>query len=107
MRKRTIIIVLAAVFAMALFAALLVLYGRTKVATIVNDERAWDLRDASPQKKVIISEVVGNLIYEEGDCPCTYECLEFRDGCFRIRIAHPSFECDLRRAVTRMEEMLV
>ena len=87
MRKRTIIILIAAAFVLAVFAAVLIMYERTKVAMIVDDERAWDLRDASPQKKVIISEVVGNLVYDEGDCPCTYECLEFRDGWFRIRIS--------------------
>lgn len=149
MRKRTIIISLAVVLALALAAALLVMYGRTKVAMIVDDERAWDLRDASPQKKVIITEggmvaryltedednyigdiqdsvwipksramvetwyasdgrgivflrefgvvstyaepdstsqVVGNLIYEEGDCPYTYDCCGFRDGWFAVEL---------------------
>lgn len=150
MRKRTAITALAAVLALALSSAMLVLYERTKVATIVDDERAWDLRDASPQMKVIISEggmvaryltedgdnyigeiqdsvwipksramvetwyasdgrgivylkefgeapayaepdsasgVAGNLVFEEGDCPCTYDCLEYRDGWVKIRIS--------------------
>lgn len=147
MRKRTVIIALASVIALALAAAVLVMYERTQVAKIVDDERAWDLRDASPQMRVIISEggmvaryltedednyigdiqdsvwipksramvetwyasdgrgiiflkefgvvslyaepdstsdVVGNLIYEEGDCPCTYDCCGFRDGWFAV-----------------------
>ena len=68
MRKRTII-VLAAVAALALSAAVLVMYERTKVAMIVDDERAWDLRDASPQKKVIISEggMVARYLTEDED----------------------------------------
>ena len=150
MKKRTIIIALAIVFVLALSSVLLVMYERTKVAMIVDDERAWDLRDASPQKKVIISEggmvaryltedednyigeiqdsvwipksrgmvetwyasdgrgivylkefgaapsyaepdsmsaVVGSLIHEEGTCPCAYDCLEYKDGWFKIRIS--------------------
>lgn len=69
MRRRTKIIALAAVFALALAAAVLVMYERTKVAMIVNDERAWDLRDASPQKKVIISEggMVARYLTEDED----------------------------------------
>ncbi len=69
MRKRTIIIALAAVFAVALSAALLVMYERTRVAMIVNDERAWDLRDASPQMKVIIAEggMVARYLTEDED----------------------------------------
>ena len=150
MKKRTVIISLAVVIALALAAAVLVMYERTKVAMIVDDERVWDLRDASPQMKVIISEggmvarylnedednyigdiqdsvwipksramvetwyasdgrgivflkefgvvpsfaepdstseIVGCLVYEEGDCPCTYDCLEYRDGWFKVRIS--------------------
>ena len=150
MKKRTIIIALAAVFALALTAALYVMYERTKVAMIVDDEQAWDLRDASPQMKVIVteggmvarylsedednyigeiqdsvwipkshamvetwyacdergivflkefgespayaepdskSEVVGSLVYEEGTCPCVYDCLDYKDGWFKIRIS--------------------
>lgn len=150
MRKRTIIIAFALVVVLALSAALLVMYERTKVAMIVDDEREWDLRDASPQMKVIISEggmvaryltedednyigdiqdtvwipksramvetwyasdgrgivflkefgvvpsyaepdstsdVVGNLIFEEGDCPYTYDCLEYKDGWFKVLIS--------------------
>ena len=69
MRKRTVIIALAAVFVLALSAAVLVMYGRTRVAMIVNDERAWDLRDASPQKKVIISDggMVARYLTEDED----------------------------------------
>ena len=150
MRKRTVIIALSAVIALALAAVLMFMYERTKVAMIVDDERAWDLRDASPQKKVIITEggmvaryltedednyigdiqdsvwipksramvetwyasdgrgivflkefgavpsysepdstsdVVGNLVFEEGDCPCTYDCLEYKDGWFKVLIS--------------------
>lgn len=69
MRKRTIIITLAVVLALALATALLVMYGRTTVAMIVDDERAWDLRDASPQKKVIITEggMVARYLTEDED----------------------------------------
>ena len=150
MKKHTVIIVFAAVFVLVVTAALLVMYERSKVAMIVDDERAWDLRDSSPQKKVIITEggmvaryltedgdnyigdiqdsvwipksramvetwyasdgrgivflkefgavpsysepdstsdVVGNLVFEEGDCPCTYDCLEYKDGWFKVRIS--------------------
>lgn len=150
MRKRTVIIALSAVIAFALAAVLMFMYERTKVAMIVDDERAWDLRDASPQKKVIITEggmvaryltedednyigdiqdsvwvpksramvetwyasdgrgivflkefgvvpsyaepdsssvVAGNLIFEEGDCPYTYDCLDYKDGWFRVSIS--------------------
>ena len=147
MRKRTFIISLAAVIALALAAAVLVIYERTKVAMIVDDERAWDLRDASPQKKVIITEggmvaryltedednyigeiqdsmwipksramvetwyacdgrgvvflndegakpayeapdslssVVGELLFERGYCPGSYDVAGYRDGWFAI-----------------------
>ncbi len=69
MRRRTIIIALVAVVVLALSAALLVMYERTKVAMIVNDERAWDLRDASPQNKVIISDggIVARYLTEDED----------------------------------------
>ena len=135
---------------LALSAALLAVYERTKVAMIVDDERAWDLRDSSPQKKVIVSEGgivarylaedgdnyigeiqdslwipksramvetwyasdgrgvvflkgfgiapayaepdsssehIGRLVYEEGSCPCTYDCLGYVDGWFKLRIS--------------------
>lgn len=148
--KKRFIIALIVVVALALISAVLAMYERTKVAMIVDDERAWDLRDASPQMKVIVTEggmvaryltedednyigdiqdsvwipksramvetwyasdgrgivflkefgqtpayaepdstssVVGKLISEEGDCPCTYDCLELKDGWFRIRIS--------------------
>lgn len=67
--KKSIIAAIAAVIALALVAAVLVMYGRTKVATIVDDERAWDLRDASPQMKVIISEggMVARYLSEDED----------------------------------------
>ena len=150
MRKRTVIIAFASVIALTLTAAVLVMHKRTKVAMIVNDELAWDLRDASPQKKVIISEggmvaryltedednyigeiqdsvwipkshamvetwyasdgrgivflkesgvvpsyaepdsmsgIAGNLIYEKSGCPGVYDCLEYKDGWFKIRIS--------------------
>ena len=69
MRKRTFIISLAAVIALALAAAVLVMYERTKVAMIVDDERAWDLRDVSPQMKVIITEggMVARYLTEDED----------------------------------------
>ena len=149
MRKRTIIITLAAL-ALALSVAVPVMRERTKAAGIVNDEPACDLRDASPQMKVIITEggmvaryltedddnyighiqdsvwipksramvemwrasdgrgivflrefgespsyaepectsdVVGKLLFEEGDCPYSYDCLDYKDGWFKIRIA--------------------
>lgn len=150
MRKRTLIISFAAVFVLALAVAVLFMYERSKVAMIVDDEREWDLRDASPQMKVIITEggmvarylsedednyigdiqdtvwipkshamvetwcasdgrgivflkefgvvpsyaepdstfeVVGNLIFEKGDCPYSYDCLDYKDGWFKIRIS--------------------
>lgn len=120
------------------------------MALLIDDELAWDLRDASPQEKVIISEggvearyleedednyigeiqdsvwvpkshamvetwyasdgkgivylkkegtmpayaepdsasqIVGNLVFEYGYCPDTYDCLGYKDGWFKIRIS--------------------
>lgn len=71
MRKRTVIIIaLAAVLVLALSAAVLFTFSRgAKVATIVSDEQAWDLRDASPQMKVIVSEggMVARYLTEDDD----------------------------------------
>ena len=45
------------------------LQRRSRVSDIVDDEAAWDLRDASPQKKVIITEggMVARYLSEDED----------------------------------------
>lgn len=55
----TLIVAIAAIF----------LYERAQVALIIDDEAAWDLRDASPQKKVIITEggMVARYLAEDED----------------------------------------
>lgn len=55
MKKKPIVFTLIAIVALALACAAVFLYERSKVALIIDDEAAWDLRDASPHKKVIIT----------------------------------------------------
>ena len=54
MMKKPLAFTLVAVGALALACAAVFLYERSKVALIIDDEVTWDLRDASPRKKVII-----------------------------------------------------
>lgn len=68
MKKRnTVILAVSAAAALSLAFLVLYLYGKTMVATIVNDERLWDLRDASPRETVIISDdgMVARFLGEE------------------------------------------
>ena len=55
----TLLVAIAAIF----------LYERAQVALIIDDEAAWDLRDASPQKKVIVTEggMVARYLAEDED----------------------------------------
>ena len=55
----TLLVAIAAIF----------LYERAQVALIIDDEAAWDLRDASPQKKVIVTEggMVARYLTEDED----------------------------------------
>ena len=55
MKKKPIVFTLIVIVALALACAAVFLYERSKVALIIDDEAAWDLRDASPHKKVIIT----------------------------------------------------
>ena len=110
MNKKAVIFAVIAVVVLALACAAVFLHERAQVADIIDDEAAWDLRDASPQKKVIItdgrgfvflneegtrpayaapdslSEVVGELRFEWGYCPDSYSCKGYRDGWFAIEI---------------------
>lgn len=111
MNKKAVIFAVIAVVVLALACAAVFLHERAQVADIIDDEAAWDLRDASPQKKVIIteggmvarylteegtrpayaapdslSEVVGELRFECGYCPESYSCKGYRDGWFAIEI---------------------
>ena len=67
-RKPVIFTVIAVVLLVLAFAAVF-LHGRVQVAHIIDDEAAWDLRDASPQKKVIITEggMVARYLTEDED----------------------------------------
>ena len=67
-RKPVIFTIIAAVVLVLAFAAVF-LHGRVQVAHIIDDEAAWDLRDASPQKKVIITEggMVARYLTEDED----------------------------------------
>lgn len=128
----------------------MLLHNRAKVADVISDEAAWDLRDASPKKIVIItqggmvaryltedednyigdiqdsvwipkshamietwyasdgkgivclkeegelpayaepdstSKIVGKLTFESGYCPDSYDCLGYKDGWFKIKVA--------------------
>lgn len=69
MKKKTVIYILVAALVLGLAYAAVFLYQRSKVALIIDDEAAWDLRDASPQKKVIISEggMVARYLTEDED----------------------------------------
>ena len=110
MNKKAVIFAVIAVVVLAFACAAVFLHERAQVADIIDDEAAWDLRDASPQKKVIItdgrgfvflneegtrpayaapdslSEVVGELRFEWGYCPDSYSCKGYRDGWFAIEI---------------------
>lgn len=69
MKKKTLITASATAVILAVAFWVIQSYVRTKVAQIVDDERAWDLRDASPQKIVIISEdgTVARYLAEDED----------------------------------------
>ena len=69
MKKKTVAFTLITVVVLAMACAAVFLYQRSKVALIIDDEAAWDLRDASPQKKVIISEggMVARYLTEDED----------------------------------------
>lgn len=69
MKKKPLVLTLVAIVALALACAAVFLFERSKVALIIDDEAAWDLRDSSPQKKVIISEggMVARYLSEDGD----------------------------------------
>ena len=69
MKKKTVISILVAALVLGLACAAVFLYKRSKVALIIDDEAAWDLRDASPRKKVIISEggMVARYLTEDED----------------------------------------
>ena len=56
MKKKPIVTVFIVALVLALAYVAVFLYERSKVALIVDDEAAWDLRDASPQKKVIVTK---------------------------------------------------
>lgn len=53
--KRILAISITTAVTLSVAVLLLHLYERGMVAQIVNDERAWDLRDASPREEVIVS----------------------------------------------------
>lgn len=67
MKKKPIVFTLIAIVALALACAAVFLYERSKVALIIDDEAAWDLRDASPHKKVIITNdgIVARYVSED------------------------------------------
>lgn len=69
MEKKPVIFTLVAIVVLALACAAIFLYERSKVALLVDDEAAWDLRDASPQMKMIISEggMVARYLTEDED----------------------------------------
>ena len=56
MKKRTAIILFSVVVVIFLAVTGVFLYERSRVAMIIDDEAAWDMRDASPQKEVIIAK---------------------------------------------------
>lgn len=67
--KKSIFIGMAAVAVLTLAVAAVFLYERSKVAFIVDDEAAWDIRDASPQMKVIVMNdgSVARYVSEDGN----------------------------------------
>lgn len=69
MKKKPIICALILAVILAIAYAAVSLNERSKVAMIVDDETAWDLRDASPQMKIIISEggMVARFLTEDED----------------------------------------
>lgn len=149
MKRKPIITAITIAFLLGLACAAVFFYERSKMALIIDDEASWDIRDASPRKKVIItkdgvtarylsedgisyvggiqdtvifpkadatvetwyacdgkgfvglgeegtkpayaapdslSEVVGELQFERGYCPDTYNCKGYKDGWFAIEI---------------------
>ena len=69
MNKKAVIFAVIAAVVLALACAAVFLHERAQVADIIDDEAAWDLRDASPQKKVIITEggMVARYLTEDED----------------------------------------
>lgn len=67
MKKKPVIFTLIAIVVLALGSAAVFLYERSKVALIIDDEAAWDLRDTSPHKKVIITNdgIVARYVSED------------------------------------------
>ena len=55
--------------ALALACAAVFLYERSKVALIIDDEAARDLRDAISCSCGSLSEVIGKLEHIKGECP--------------------------------------
>ena len=67
MNKKPVIIAIIVAAVLALSYAAVSLYQRSKVAEIIDDEAAWDLRDASPHKKVIVTNdgIVARYLSED------------------------------------------
>ena len=67
MKKKSIVIALVAFVVLALACTVVFLYERSRVAPVIDDEAAWDLRDASPHKKVIITNdgIVARYVSED------------------------------------------
>lgn len=85
MKKKPIVFTLIAIVALALACAAVFLYERSKVALIIDDEAAWDLRDASPHKKVIITND-GIVARYACDGKGSYLVAGYRDGWFAIEM---------------------
>ena len=146
-RRRGLVATVVLILLAAGLFGVIKLYRQNQVADIISDEAAWDLRDASPHKKVIITEggmvarylaedednyiggiqdtvwipksramvetwyacdgrgvvflneegtkpayeapdslssVVGELLFERGYCPDSYDVVGYRDGWFAI-----------------------
>ena len=66
--KKVTVVIFSAIVALALVFAGLCLYDRSKIASIIDDEAAWDLRDSSPRMKVIVLEdgTVARFVAEDG-----------------------------------------
>ena len=54
--KKVTVVIFSAIVVLALVFAGLWLCERSKIASIIDDEAAWDLRDSSPRMKVIVLE---------------------------------------------------
>lgn len=67
MKKKPVVFTLVAVVVLAFACAAIFLYERSRVALVIDDEAAWDLRDDSPHKKVIITNdgIVARYISED------------------------------------------